>query len=233
VLARLALFLLLRDNQGVFAIDKNTEDFTNVSAPISGLDELQAQSQEHMFSVGRIPAVKFAGIQPKGLNATSEGEMRAFNDTIHGAQEHLFRPNLTSVYDLMQYHLWGERDPDITFDFEPLQEMTPKEKAEIRKFNAETSQILIDSGQISQEEGRTNLVNDEESGYHGLDPSDVPDLLEEEEEGLEPEGGRPQPQAEKGEQAQGKPANQNEPRPKKKTAAGQDSRKRGKSSPKS
>jgi uncharacterized protein len=188
VMARLALFLLLRDNQGVFAIDKETEDFMNVSAPISGLDALQAQSQEHMFSVGRIPAVKFAGIQPQGLNATSEGEMRAFNDTIHGAQEHIFREHLTTVYDLMQISLWGQRDPDITYDFLPLQEMTPKEKGELRKADAETDQIRIDSGVLHPEEVRTKVANDPESGYDGIDPDDVPDLLEEEQAGLIPQG---------------------------------------------
>ena len=214
VLARLALFLLFRDNQGVFAIDKNTEDFANVSAPLGGLDELQAQAQEHMFSVGRIPAVKFAGIQPKGLNATSEGEMRAFNDTIHGSQEHLYRTHLTTIYDFMQISLWGQRDPDITYDFLPLQELTPKEKAEVRKMDAETDQVRIDSGVVSQEEVRTKVAADPESGFDGIDPTDVPDLLEEEEEGLEPQGGRPQPQAEVGEQEQGvKPKPKAKPKP--------------------
>lgn len=188
VLARMALANMLRDNQGMMVIDKNTEDFKNISAPISGLDELQAQAQEHMMSVARIPAVKFTGIQPKGLNATSEGEMRAFNDTIHGSQEHLYRAHLTTVYDFMQISLWGARDPDITYDFLPLMELTPKEKAEVRKLDAETDQIRIDSSVVSQGEVRTKVANDEESGFEGLDPTDVPDLLLEEESGLIPEG---------------------------------------------
>jgi uncharacterized protein len=198
LLGRLMEFNAYRDNQGVFAINKTTEDFKNVSAPISGLHELQAQAQEHMCSVARLPLVKFTGISPSGLNATSEFEMRAFNDTVHGEQEQLFRPNLNTIYDIMQISLWGKRDPDITYDFLPLQESTPKEKAEIRKIEAETDQIRIDSGVVSQEEVRTKLINDEESGFDGLDPEDVPDLLEEEEMGLEPQGGRPQPQAEIG-----------------------------------
>lgn len=192
LLARVALFNALRDNQGAFVIDKTTEDFKNVSAPISGLHELQAQAQEHMASVARIPLVKLTGIAPSGLNATSEFEMRAFNDTVHGEQEHLFRPNLTKIYDIMQIHLWGARDPDITYDFLPLQELTAKEKAEVRKIEAETDQVRVDSGVISQEEARTKLANDPESGYDGIDPDDLPDLLEEEEMGLEPVGGRPQ-----------------------------------------
>lgn len=188
VVARMMLANMLRDNQGMMIIDKDTEDFKNISAPISGLDSLQAQAQEHLFSVGRIPAVKYAGIQPTGLNATSEGEMRAFNDTIHGQQEHLFRPGLTTVTDIMQISLWGERDPDITFEFMPLHELTEKEKAEVRKIEAETDQIRIDSGVVSQEEVRSKLVADTDSGFHGLDPDDVPDLLGEEMEGLIPPG---------------------------------------------
>jgi len=206
VLARLMMFLGLRDNQGVFAIDKDREDFKNVSAQIAGLDDLVAQTQEHLFSVGRIPAVKFAGIQPKGLNATSEGELRAFNDTIHGSQEHLFRPNLTTLLDLMQISLWGERDPDITFDFLPLHESTPKEAAEIRQLRAQTDALLIDAGVVSQEEVRRKLSRDPESGFDSLNPDELPSLLEEEEEGLEPPGGRPQPQAQVGEAEQGEDA---------------------------
>lgn len=186
IVARMMMMNALRDNQGMLVIDKSTEDFKNISAPISGLDELQAQAQEHLFSVGRIPAVKFAGIQPKGLNATSEGELRAFGETIHGAQEQLFRTPLTTVLDIAQVSLWGARDPDITYDFLPLQELTMKEKAEIRKIEAETDQIRIDSGVVSQEEARKKLAADPESGYDGIDPDDVPDLLGEEEGGLIP-----------------------------------------------
>jgi uncharacterized protein len=207
VLARVNLFNQLRDNQGAFVIDKDTEEFTNVSAPISGLSDLQAQAQEHLCSVARLPAVKYTGIQPKGLNATSEGEMRAFYDTIVGEQNHLFGPHLTSVLDIMQVSLWGARDPDITFEFVPLWELTEKEKSEKRKADMEVDIGYLDGGILSQEEIRTKLANDPESGYDGIDPDDTVDLLSEEERGLEPQGGRPQPQAEIGEEEQGnKPA---------------------------
>ena len=199
VVARSQLFNWLRDNQGIFLLDKNSEDFKNVSVPLSGLDELQAQAQEHLAAPARIPIVKLFGIHPKGLNATSETELRAFEETVSGQQEH-FRPQMTTVYDLAQISLWGQRDPDITYDFVELREETPKEQAEINKLKAETDQILVDGGLIWPEEGRQRLATDPDSGYDSITVDDVPDLLDEEEEGLEPEGGRPQPQAEIGEQ---------------------------------
>ena len=195
LIARAALFNALRDNQGLMIVNKATEDFKNVSASLSGLHELQAQAQEHMASVARIPLVKFTGISPSGLNASSEGEMRAFYDTIAAYQNKFMRPNLTKTIDFAMLSLWDEVDQEITFDFEPLWEMTEKERGEKRKAEAETGQIHIDSGVISPAEERGRIINDPDSAYQGLNPEDVPDLSAEEEAGLEPEGGRPDPKA--------------------------------------
>lgn len=183
LLFRLQMFNELRDNQGVFAINEATEDFKNVSASLAGLHELQAQAQEHMMSVARIPAVKYTGMQPDGLNASSEGEIRTFYDSISATQNRFFRPGLTTTIDLAQITLWGERDPRIAWDFVPLWELTEKEKSEKRKADAETGKILIDSSVISPEEERKRIAADPESGYHGIDPEDVPNIMEEEAEG--------------------------------------------------
>ena len=86
LLLRAEIFNALRDSQGLMILNKESEEFENVSTPLSGLSDLQSQAQEHMLSVTRIPAIKAFGIQPEGLNASSEGEMRAFNDTIKAYQ---------------------------------------------------------------------------------------------------------------------------------------------------
>jgi uncharacterized protein len=59
---RLVLFNRNRDNQGLLVLDKNNEDYFNVSTPLGTLDQLQAQAQEHMASVSRIPLVKLLGM---------------------------------------------------------------------------------------------------------------------------------------------------------------------------
>lgn len=73
VLNRVLAFNAIRNNNGTMVINKDTEEWSNVSTPIAGLHELQAQSQEHMSSVARIPLVKLLGIQPSGLNACLVG----------------------------------------------------------------------------------------------------------------------------------------------------------------
>ena len=193
---RAEIFNNLRNNRGLMMLDKEAEDFANVAAPLSSLDLLQAQAQEHMTFPPGIPVVKMFGTTPHGLNASADGEIRSFYDMIGAYQEVFFRPNLTTVIAFAQLSLWGKVDEEISFTFEPLWALDEKGRAELDKLEAETAQIDIDSGAIAPTERRTVLVNKPESPYHGLDPADAPDLLREEEEGLEPEGGRPQPQAE-------------------------------------
>jgi hypothetical protein len=66
----------VRDNRGTLILDKDTEEFFNVSTPLGGLDALQAQAQEHICSASGLPLIKFTGLTPTGLNASSEGEIR-------------------------------------------------------------------------------------------------------------------------------------------------------------
>lgn len=165
---RLDIFNQCRDNRGVFAIDKDTEDFSNVSAPLGGLDHLQAQAQEHQAGVFGIPLVKLFGISPSGLNASSEGEISTFYDGIAARQERL-EPSVRKVMQIAQLSLWGEIDPDITFDFEPLEEMDATEQAALRKTEAETGKVLIDAGVIDPGEERKRVAEEEDSPYAGLD----------------------------------------------------------------
>lgn len=199
LLARAAMFNMLKDNNGLFVANKNTEDFKNVSASLAGLHELQSQAQEHMASVHRIPLVKFTGIQPAGLNASSEGEIKVYDDTIMAYQSRFIAPNLTRIINFEQLSLFGEIDPAITFRFEPLREMTQAEKGQKEKDDADRNQKYVDMGALHPGEVRTIIINDPELPYTELDPDDVPDLLDEENQGLEPQGGRPQQREDGGE----------------------------------
>jgi hypothetical protein len=166
---RIDLFNLLRDNQGAMVVDKESEDFDNVQASLGTLDALQAQSQEHMAAVSRIPLVKLTGISPAGLNASSEGEIRVFYDTIHSYQRQFFLHHLQTVINFVQLSLWGKVDERIAFEFKPLWSLDEKGKAEVRKLQADTAAVYIESGVVGTDEERERLAKDPESDYTGLD----------------------------------------------------------------
>ena len=177
-----------RDNRGAFAVNNDKEKPETVefvSAPIAGLDALQAQSQEQMSAVSSIPLVKLLGITPNGLNATSDGEIRVFYDYIHALQQSVFKDNLKRVMDIIQLSEFGDIDDGITFDFEPLYEMSAKERAEIRKVDADTDAVYVAASVLSGNEVREKIAGDPDSPYHSLDLNDdleIEDDYDEEEE---------------------------------------------------
>jgi phage-related protein (TIGR01555 family) len=179
---RADLFNLARDNRNLMLLNKDTEEFFNVNVPLSTLDALQAQTQEHMAAVAGIPLVKLFGIQPMGLNASSEGEIRVFYDWCHAQQESFFRPNLKVVIEFIQLSLFGEVDPRIGFKFRPLWALDDKAEAEKQKTEAETDDILISAGVLDPSESRKRVANDPETPYQGLDVDDMPDPPEEEDD---------------------------------------------------
>ncbi|UCL84508.1 DUF1073 domain-containing protein [Pseudomonas sp. HS-18] len=187
---RIDLFNRVRDNRGAMAIDKDSEEIDQINTPLSGVHELQAQAQEQMASVSSIPLVVLLGITPSGLNASSDGEIRVFYDYVRGQQESIYQDNLKKVLDIIQLSEFGEIDPDITFEFVPLYEMSAKELAEIRKSDADMDAVYVNASILDGSEVRERLASDPTSPYHALELSDDFDAEEEPEEGApDPEAG--------------------------------------------
>lgn len=170
---RMEFFNALADNGGILAIDKTSEDYFIAAVPLNGLDKLQAQTQEHQAAIAGIPLVVYFGITPSGLNNSTEGEMKAWDNWIH-AQQEMVSPILTCILDYIQLNTLGRIDPDIFFAWEPLDQMSSTELAAVEKTKADTDAVYITNGVVDPEDVRTRLAGDDMSMYHGLDPDDVP-----------------------------------------------------------
>lgn len=173
--ARFELFNSVRDNMGLLALNKDTEEFQNVSVPLGSLDHLQAQSQEHMASVCGIPLVILLGITPSGLNASSSADLEVFYSWVASQQTHLYTKPLDRLLNIVQLSLFGEIDPCISYRFEPLRALDEGQVIAARQAEAETDAVYIDRGVITPGEARARVTNQSASAYHGLDLNVVPD----------------------------------------------------------
>ena len=178
LLNRLQMFTLNRNNQGVGAINKDSEEIVQVNTPLSGLSELQAQSQEHMSAPAHIPLIKMFGVTPTGLNATGEGEIKVWYDHVGAMQQNLFGPQMEILLKVLQLDLFGAIDDELGFQWAQLDEPTGKELSEIRKSDADAGVAYINAGVISPDEERERLQDDPDSGYNNLNgpaPEPQPD----------------------------------------------------------
>lgn len=177
LLNRVKAFTQTRDNRGMMIINKGTEELTTQNVPLSSLDKLQAQAQEHMAAPARRPLIKMFGITPTGLNATAEPELRVDNDYVHAMQESGFTRHMQIVLKLIQMHLYGTIEDDLAWEWLNLYEPSGKEKAEIRKSDTDRDTALIEKNVVSPDEVRNRLRLDPESGYDGLE-GDAPEPQE-------------------------------------------------------
>lgn len=210
--ARLAVFNKMRDNRGIFAIDKNVEELESIAVPLAGLAELQAQAQEHMAAPTHIPLVKLTGITPSGLNASSDGEIKVFYDFIASEQKNDLTPHVTTILKIIQLHLWGKVNPKIGFEWVKLDSPTDKEQSDMRKADGERDARYVEIGAVSNEEVRERLRKDPNSGYTFISgPAPTPPALAEQElahelgqEGAELDAGRAEEGAESGAEREAK-----------------------------
>jgi hypothetical protein len=149
--------------------DKLTEDLKKENTPLSGLDKLQAQAQEHMASVAKTPLTVLFGLSPVGLTATAETDITIYNNHINTQQESVFRRPLETIINIIMLDEWGEIYDDITFDFVDLVSMTEKERALIRTSNGTTDAGYITAGVFSAKEVRSKVASDPDSGFNGID----------------------------------------------------------------
>src|ERR1035437_4555134 len=105
---RAQIYNVGRDNLGLFVIDKEKEEFKVETASLAGLKDLQSAAMEQMASVAGIPLVKWFGISPQGLTASSDGEVRVFYDTTESMQERQGTPTIHVLLEVVQMSLFGE-----------------------------------------------------------------------------------------------------------------------------
>lgn len=181
-------------NDGVLAVDKETEEVVKLETPLSGVIDIVRQSLEILAALNRTPAVKLLGISPSGFNATGESDIRNYYDHVMSQQEKVLRDGIKKALDCIQLYLRGTIDPSVTFDFAPLGEEDRAALATLQKTKADTIAVYVDREIISPEEGRQAIASDPDSGFSDIDPAEVPQgngmpdaLPETGEEGLMPD----------------------------------------------
>lgn len=179
--ARINYLTAYMSNDGVFALDKEMEDFINVSVPLNGVTDIVRQQLEFIVAINRTPAVKLMGISPQGFN-TGDADIKNYNDHINSQQEKVLREPMQKMLDIIQIVKLGTYDESVAFKFTSLNEDDEKSIAETQLIKAQTRQIYKESGDVDSFEVRKALSDDPHSGFYGIDAEQVPEGDDGEEE---------------------------------------------------
>jgi len=181
-------------NQGQAAMSKMKEVFNQISlykaAMIDG-DKIQIAQHSAAFgsvpeliitylqvlSAGSdVPATRFLGQAPGGLNATGESDLENYYNMVDALQRQKLEPQLRRIYDIIGFqlypNLWKQHRVKLRFIFPPLWNETDKEKAEANALDIANLASLREMGLISDEKCLEELNSKKTVGVK-LDDSDL------------------------------------------------------------
>lgn len=174
---RMKLFSKTQNNFGVWVIDA-AEEFFQSSTPLSELNNLLLNYQEQLCIPARITQLKLLGTLSAGMNS-GNGEMETWHETVSGYQERDIRKALERIFQIIQLSEFGEVKPEIYFEFNPLNELTEDEQANVTDkrvtsiVNASTAML------ITPEEARVSLHAIPNGGFDHIDTDAEIDFGEE------------------------------------------------------
>lgn len=173
---RLDTLIYGKTNHGVMAIDQTMEKLEQMNTTLTGLADLLGQQQKLLCMPSRLSVTSLTGSQPSGMNASGEGEKEAQHENIANKQKSAYKPVLDWILKLVCLSELGDFYEDLYIDFNPLDEMSDKEIAEINKLKADTYSSLVQDGIITPEQANAALASDDDSGFNGIKYEAVPEI---------------------------------------------------------
>ena len=197
---RASLSGMMKSFNNMLMID-NEESIEKKSNSFSGLPELLDRYALYLSSASDIPATRLLGSSASGFNATGQGDLKNYYDTVRSIQKRDYKPLLDYADKIMAKSLGLPDESDMEYEFNSLFQMTPKEKSDIQYVNAQRDAIYIDreivkestvARELKQTATYTNITdediealedNDYETGNEDFTTAKQETQGEEEEEG--------------------------------------------------
>lgn len=158
LLRRMELVDMSRSISRSILLDAEDEDFRRDTYSFAGIPEILEKMMLRLAAAARIPVSLLMGQAPAGMNATGESDTRFFYDQVKAEQEAI-KPKIELIARIYQ----ANPEAEITIKFPALWQMTDREKAELRRMEAETDRIYLQEGVLLPEEVALHRFGD--SGF--------------------------------------------------------------------
>lgn len=127
------------------------EQYERNQISFAQLPELMQQYIQIAAGAADIPATRFVGMAPAGLNATGESDLRNYAIRLRNEQENVLTPALDRLDEVMIRSTFGVRPDCMHYNWRPLFTLTEAQQADVDNKRAQTFQIDLNSGLFTTE----------------------------------------------------------------------------------
>lgn len=169
---RFALASMMKAINNTLLLDEG-ETWNRKQTSFSALPDVVKTFLQIVSGAADIPLTRFLGSSPGGLNSTGESDLRNYYDSLSSYRADTIRPVIERIDDVLAADAGGTLSANEWWDFGPLWEPSPKEKAEIADKKASTTQKYVNMGLFPQEALLDVVSNQlvEDGTYPGLEQS--------------------------------------------------------------
>lgn len=168
IINRLRIMQATRDQDGIALLNKETEEFFQITTPLTGMQELTEQQLQLMSFAARIPVTKLFLTPPKGFSTTDEMSEQNWAQVINGRQTRQLTDNVIKFHKIIALNEWGKTLGTLDYKWPDVRDMSAKEKAELQNQLAQRDSTLVQGQILDASEVRERMAADEESGYSGI-----------------------------------------------------------------
>lgn len=130
---------------------------TTIAAQFGSVPELLMSYLQVLSAASDIPATRFLGQAPGGLNATGEGDLENYYGRLESARTQRLRPKLMQLQKLVAISTLGMVPDGFDVTFEPLWSLSEAEEADVRTKDIANVISLQDAYLITDEEAVQEL----------------------------------------------------------------------------
>lgn len=130
-------------------VDGRNVDIKQSAASFGSVPELIITFIQILSAGCDIPATRFLGQAPGGLNASGESDLENYYNVIDAIQRQRIEPQLRRMYDIIGYEMFGHWDAirgDLEFTFPPLWNETAEQEATRHSSEIDNVTKLLDLG---------------------------------------------------------------------------------------
>jgi phage-related protein (TIGR01555 family) len=135
-------------------IDGDKVDVKQHSASFGSVPELIITFIQILSAASDIPATRFLGQAPGGLNASGESDLENYYNVIDAFQRQRIEPQLRRMYDIIGFNLfkdqWKSERDKLEFVFPPLWNASELEEADKHTKQIDNAMKLFDAGMMSE-----------------------------------------------------------------------------------
>lgn len=142
---RLSAQAAMKGINGAVVIDAK-DDYEPKSASFGGLDALMDRFANLVAGACRIPVTRLFGRAATGLSGSGDGDERVYFDRINHMQSTEIEPAMAVLDECLIWAALGSRPEEIYYRWNPLRQITEKERADIFKTTADAARSLAGAG---------------------------------------------------------------------------------------